>query len=141
MGGCVLGWWCMMHIMLTYVQAWIWQQKSIVFFTNTIHPTRKCTPESRCCWVRANHGIKWSYYGSTGLGILFFQLYVSLITSCISFYWFLNWTATVLGFKISMPIMIAPTAMQKMVHPEGMQCDLLKATPTFFFSLSAALTK
>jgi len=28
---------------------------------------------------------------------------------------------TVLGFKISMPIMIAPTAMQKMAHPEGMQ--------------------
>ncbi|KAG5025018.1 hypothetical protein JHK86_020932 [Glycine max] len=28
-------------------------------------------------------------------------------------------TATVLGFKISMPIMIAPTAMQKMAHPEG----------------------
>jgi isopentenyl diphosphate isomerase/L-lactate dehydrogenase-like FMN-dependent dehydrogenase len=27
---------------------------------------------------------------------------------------------TVLGFKISMPIMIAPTAMQKMAHPEGM---------------------
>ncbi|KAK4858468.1 hypothetical protein QYF36_016866 [Acer negundo] len=26
---------------------------------------------------------------------------------------------TVLGFKISMPIMIAPTAMQKMAHPEG----------------------
>ncbi|XP_010538538.1 PREDICTED: peroxisomal (S)-2-hydroxy-acid oxidase GLO5 [Tarenaya hassleriana] len=28
-------------------------------------------------------------------------------------------SATVLGFKISMPIMIAPTAMQKMVHPDG----------------------
>lgn len=28
-------------------------------------------------------------------------------------------TTTVLGFKISMPIMIAPTAMQKMAHPEG----------------------
>ncbi|KAG8385265.1 hypothetical protein BUALT_Bualt03G0024000 [Buddleja alternifolia] len=28
-------------------------------------------------------------------------------------------TATVLGFKISMPIMLAPTAMQKMAHPEG----------------------
>jgi len=26
---------------------------------------------------------------------------------------------TVLGFKLSMPIMIAPTAMQKMAHPEG----------------------
>uniref|UniRef100_A0A0D6R570 (S)-2-hydroxy-acid oxidase n=1 Tax=Araucaria cunninghamii TaxID=56994 RepID=A0A0D6R570_ARACU len=26
---------------------------------------------------------------------------------------------TVLGFKISMPIMIAPTAMQRMAHPEG----------------------
>jgi hypothetical protein len=29
-------------------------------------------------------------------------------------------TTTVLGFKISMPIMVAPTAMQKMAHPEGM---------------------
>ncbi|XP_027921274.1 peroxisomal (S)-2-hydroxy-acid oxidase-like isoform X2 [Vigna unguiculata] len=28
-------------------------------------------------------------------------------------------TATILGFKVSMPIMIAPTAMQKMAHPEG----------------------
>ncbi|CAJ1935714.1 unnamed protein product [Sphenostylis stenocarpa] len=28
-------------------------------------------------------------------------------------------TTTILGFKISMPIMIAPTAMQKMAHPEG----------------------
>ncbi|KAI5423173.1 Lactoylglutathione lyase [Lathyrus oleraceus] len=28
-------------------------------------------------------------------------------------------TTTVLGFKISMPIMIAPTAAQKMAHPEG----------------------
>ncbi|XP_042491088.1 peroxisomal (S)-2-hydroxy-acid oxidase-like isoform X2 [Macadamia integrifolia] len=28
-------------------------------------------------------------------------------------------TTTVLGFKISMPIMIAPTAMQKMAHPAG----------------------
>ncbi|TVU41392.1 hypothetical protein EJB05_14907, partial [Eragrostis curvula] len=28
-------------------------------------------------------------------------------------------TTTVLGFKISMPIMIAPTAFQKMAHPEG----------------------
>ncbi|CAN1335657.1 Glycolate oxidase [Linum perenne] len=28
-------------------------------------------------------------------------------------------TTTVLGFKISMPIMIAPTAFQKMAHPDG----------------------
>lgn len=28
-------------------------------------------------------------------------------------------TTTILGFKISMPIMIAPTAMQRMAHPEG----------------------
>ncbi|KAL9287281.1 putative (S)-2-hydroxy-acid oxidase [Arabidopsis thaliana] len=28
-------------------------------------------------------------------------------------------TTTVLGFNISMPIMIAPTAMQKMAHPDG----------------------
>lgn len=28
-------------------------------------------------------------------------------------------STTVLGFKISMPIMVAPTAFQKMAHPEG----------------------
>ncbi|XP_019225148.1 PREDICTED: peroxisomal (S)-2-hydroxy-acid oxidase-like isoform X2 [Nicotiana attenuata] len=28
-------------------------------------------------------------------------------------------TTSVLGFKVSMPIMVAPTAMQKMAHPEG----------------------
>lgn len=28
-------------------------------------------------------------------------------------------STTILGYKISMPIMIAPTAMQKMAHPEG----------------------
>jgi (S)-2-hydroxy-acid oxidase len=28
-------------------------------------------------------------------------------------------STTVLGFNISMPIMIAPTAMQKMAHPDG----------------------
>ncbi|PPS01996.1 hypothetical protein GOBAR_AA18663 [Gossypium barbadense] len=32
----------------------------------------------------------------------------------------IDMTTTVLGFKISMPIMIAPTTMQKMAHPEGM---------------------
>ncbi|XP_042414380.1 peroxisomal (S)-2-hydroxy-acid oxidase GLO3-like isoform X2 [Zingiber officinale] len=31
----------------------------------------------------------------------------------------INMTTTVLGFKISMPIMIAPTSVQKMAHPEG----------------------
>ncbi|KAG8098419.1 hypothetical protein GUJ93_ZPchr0013g37597 [Zizania palustris] len=31
----------------------------------------------------------------------------------------IDMTTTVLGFKISMPIMIAPTAMQKMATPEG----------------------
>ncbi|CAI0548488.1 unnamed protein product [Linum tenue] len=31
----------------------------------------------------------------------------------------IDMTTTVLGFKISMPIMIAPTAMQKMAHPDG----------------------
>ncbi|KDO50497.1 hypothetical protein CISIN_1g017492mg [Citrus sinensis] len=31
----------------------------------------------------------------------------------------IDMNTTVLGFKISMPIMIAPTAMQKMAHPEG----------------------
>jgi len=29
-------------------------------------------------------------------------------------------STTVLGFKIAMPIMIAPAAMQKMAHPDGM---------------------
>lgn len=28
-------------------------------------------------------------------------------------------STTVLGFNISMPIMVAPTAMQKMAHPDG----------------------
>ncbi|KAL2943486.1 Peroxisomal [Bienertia sinuspersici] len=31
----------------------------------------------------------------------------------------IDMSTTVLGFKISMPIMLAPTAMQKMAHPEG----------------------
>lgn len=33
----------------------------------------------------------------------------------------IDMTTTVLGFNISMPIMIAPTAFQKMAHPEGME--------------------
>lgn len=44
----------------------------------------------------------------------------------------IDMTTTVLGFKISMPIMIAPTAMQKMAHPEGMQVILLKLLPVLF---------
>ncbi|PIA41636.1 hypothetical protein AQUCO_02200221v1 [Aquilegia coerulea] len=31
----------------------------------------------------------------------------------------IDMSTTVLGYKISMPIMVAPTAMQKMAHPEG----------------------
>lgn len=31
----------------------------------------------------------------------------------------IDMATTILGFNISMPIMIAPTAMQKMAHPEG----------------------
>ncbi|MFS8019886.1 putative (S)-2-hydroxy-acid oxidase [Helianthus anomalus] len=31
----------------------------------------------------------------------------------------IDMTTTILGFKLSMPIMIAPTAMQKMAHPDG----------------------
>ncbi|CAN1141303.1 Glycolate oxidase 3 [Linum perenne] len=31
----------------------------------------------------------------------------------------IDMTTTVLGFNVSMPIMIAPTAMQKMAHPDG----------------------
>ena len=33
----------------------------------------------------------------------------------------IDMTTSVLGFKISMPIMVAPTAMQKMAHPDGIQ--------------------
>jgi len=35
-------------------------------------------------------------------------------------------TTTVLGFNISMPIMIAPTAMQKMAHPEGIMSSIIE---------------
>lgn len=38
----------------------------------------------------------------------------------------IDMTTTILGFKISMPIMIAPTAMQKMAHPEG-ECATARA--------------
>ncbi|KAL0398322.1 UNVERIFIED_CONTAM: Peroxisomal (S)-2-hydroxy-acid oxidase [Sesamum radiatum] len=31
----------------------------------------------------------------------------------------IDMTTTILGFKVSMPIMVAPTAMQKMAHPAG----------------------
>uniref|UniRef100_A0A453BMP9 (S)-2-hydroxy-acid oxidase n=1 Tax=Aegilops tauschii subsp. strangulata TaxID=200361 RepID=A0A453BMP9_AEGTS len=31
----------------------------------------------------------------------------------------IDMTTTILGFKLSMPIMISPTAMQKMAHPDG----------------------
>lgn len=35
-------------------------------------------------------------------------------------------TTTILGFNISMPIMIAPTGMQKMAHPEGTRSCLVE---------------
>lgn len=35
-------------------------------------------------------------------------------------------TTNVLGFDISMPIMIAPTAMQKMAHPQGI-CNAINS--------------
>ncbi|KAL0900116.1 hypothetical protein Bca101_084077 [Brassica carinata] len=38
----------------------------------------------------------------------------------------IDMTTTILGFKISMPIMVAPTAMQKMAHPEG-ECATARA--------------
>ncbi|KAL8144875.1 hypothetical protein AgCh_003181 [Apium graveolens] len=38
----------------------------------------------------------------------------------------IDMTTTVLGFKISMPIMIAPTSLQKMAHPEG-ECATARA--------------
>jgi len=41
----------------------------------------------------------------------------------------IDMTTTVLGFNISMPIMIAPTAMQKMAHPEGMRAISLHLAP------------
>ena len=44
----------------------------------------------------------------------------------------IDMTTTVLGFKISMPIMIAPTAMQKMAHPEGRQSSYLEHMLVFF---------
>jgi hypothetical protein len=34
-------------------------------------------------------------------------------------------TTTIQGLKICLPIMIAPTAMQKMAHPEGMSLKSL----------------
>ncbi|KAG6387266.1 hypothetical protein SASPL_152453 [Salvia splendens] len=39
----------------------------------------------------------------------------------------IDMTTTVLGFKISMPIMIAPTGLQKMAHPDGKQRSSHKA--------------
>ncbi|PPD92894.1 hypothetical protein GOBAR_DD10164 [Gossypium barbadense] len=41
----------------------------------------------------------------------------------------IDMTTTVLGFKISMPIMISPTDMQKMAHPEGM--ELKRIIPSY----------
>ncbi|XP_042039871.1 (S)-2-hydroxy-acid oxidase GLO1-like [Salvia splendens] len=38
----------------------------------------------------------------------------------------IDMTTTVLGFKISMPIMIAPTGLQKMAHPDG-ECATARA--------------
>ncbi|KAK8336017.1 hypothetical protein V6Z11_A09G093800 [Gossypium hirsutum] len=38
----------------------------------------------------------------------------------------INMMTTILGFRISMPIMVAPTAMQKMAHPEG-ECATARA--------------
>ena len=43
----------------------------------------------------------------------------------------IDMTTTVLGFKISMPIMIAPTAMQKMAHPEGMILFFQRIIPLY----------
>jgi len=43
-------------------------------------------------------------------------------------------STTVLGFKISMPIMIAPTAFQKMAHPEGIVAFSLNLLCAILFS-------
>ena len=40
----------------------------------------------------------------------------------------IDMSATVLGFKISMPIMIAPSAMQKMAHPDGEYATAMAAS-------------
>ncbi|KVI10570.1 Aldolase-type TIM barrel [Cynara cardunculus var. scolymus] len=42
----------------------------------------------------------------------------------------IDMTTTILGFKVSMPILIAPTAMQKMAHPEGKQSNTLSSWAT-----------
>jgi hypothetical protein len=47
-------------------------------------------------------------------------------------------STTVLGFKISMPIMIAPTAMQKMAHPEGI-CPLYMELEDVFATVDNSL--
>jgi len=50
----------------------------------------------------------------------------------------IDMSTTVLGFKISMPIMIAPTAMQKMAHPEGI-CPLYMELEDLFATLDNSL--
>jgi hypothetical protein len=38
----------------------------------------------------------------------------------------------ILGFSISMPIMIAPSAMQKMAHPDGSdECSVIRVFYSF----------
>ena len=44
----------------------------------------------------------------------------------------IDMATNILGFNISMPIMIAPSAMQKMAHPEGP----VKCSITVFYSIS-----
>lgn len=51
----------------------------------------------------------------------------------------IDMATTVLGFKISMPIMIAPTAMQKMAHPEGKQQWRVPEFMTLSFDLCQTL--
>jgi len=50
----------------------------------------------------------------------------------------IDMSTTVLGFKISMPIMIAPTAMQKMAHPEGI-CPLYMELEDVFATVDNSL--
>ncbi|KAL7212472.1 hypothetical protein ACSBR2_015209 [Camellia fascicularis] len=49
----------------------------------------------------------------------------------------IDMTTTVLGFKISMPIMIAPVAMQKMAHHEGIFPCFLELTLSSWATTSA----
>ena len=100
-------------------------------------------------WSRANEARSVSRVSCAHqltVGIISFSLLLHPTTTIVVQSWLISWTliplvdfsttcrfrprilvdvtsvdlsTTVLGFKISMPIMVAPTAMQRMAHPEG----------------------